>query len=125
MVAQIILCGQRIRLENIKKIINGAFSMEFKERLITLRKHLKASQRSFAEAMRISVYQYQKYEYGENLPTIDKLSNLLLTYSISADFLLGLSDDIESTSRHKCAFWCYELKMRGLEIVSVDETQSN
>lgn len=65
----------------------------FTERLKILRKNTKTSQKKLATIMEVSETQFQNYEYGKHLPTVDKLFRLCNFFEISADYLLGLSDD--------------------------------
>jgi len=67
----------------------------FTERLLIMRKNGKISQKQAASVMDVSETQYQNYEYGKHLPTIDKIEKLCRCFNISADWLLGLSDNPE------------------------------
>ena len=67
----------------------------FSERLKLVRKAHKASQKQLSEVIEVSETQYQNYEYGKHLPTIDKLEKLCTYFNVSADYLLGLSDNPE------------------------------
>ena len=69
--------------------------MKFNERLKELRKRQNASQKAFANIMDVARSQYQKYEYGQHMPTLDKISKLCRHLNISGDFLLGLSDEVK------------------------------
>jgi len=68
--------------------------MKFHERLINFRQIHHASQKLFAKIMGVAVSQYQNYEYGKHIPTVDKVSRLCKHYKVSSDYLLGLCDEI-------------------------------
>ena len=51
------------------------------------------SQKQAASFMDVSVTQFQNYEYGIHLPTIEKLEKLCRCLDVSSDYLLGLSDE--------------------------------
>ncbi len=67
--------------------------INFCERLKILRTQNKISQKKLSIVMEVSETQYQNYEYGKHLPTIDKVIKLCNYFNVSADYLLGLSDD--------------------------------
>ena len=68
---------------------------KFCERLKASRKNCNASQKQAAAVMEVSDTQFQNYEYGIHLPTIDKLEKFCRYYGVSADYLLGLSDEVK------------------------------
>ncbi len=53
----------------------------------------KYSQKQVAEGIGISETLYQKYEYGKTKPAYDVIIKLCNYFNVSADYLLGLSDD--------------------------------
>jgi len=63
------------------------------ERLIELRNKNNLLQKDVAAATDLSVVGYQRYEYGTRKPTSDVIVKLCNLFNISADYLLGLSDD--------------------------------
>jgi transcriptional regulator with XRE-family HTH domain len=65
----------------------------FSERLKEIRISTKLSQKKVAEITGISISVYQEYEYGTIEPTISRLEVLSRCFQISADWLLGISDD--------------------------------
>jgi len=75
---------------------------KFPQRLKELRLKNKLSQAKFAQLMGVSDTQYQRYEYGENEPTIGLLFVIGLYFEVSVDWLLGLTDDPER--KHKVEF---------------------
>ena len=65
----------------------------FSSRLKELRKNLNLTQKQVAEVMGVMEQAYQRYEYGKKEPSISKLEKLCRYYGVSADYLLGLSDE--------------------------------
>lgn len=71
------------------------------KRLKELREDRDLLQKQIAATLKITRQQYGLYENGErNLP-IDKLYLLAKFYNISADYLLGLTDDMHPYPRSK------------------------
>ena len=68
--------------------------MMFNERLSAFRRSFNMSQETFAEEMQVSISQYQRYEYGKQCPTIDKVIHLLERTGTTFDDLLGGSNHI-------------------------------
>ena len=67
--------------------------MKFAERLKKLREDLGISQRELARRAGISSAMISLYEAGKKSPTIDVLMKLAVVLEVSADYLLGLTDD--------------------------------
>jgi len=67
----------------------------FPERLKEIRKLKKVTQKQIADGIGASEAQYQKYEYGYNKPSYDVIIKLCQYFCVSADYLLGLSDNPE------------------------------
>jgi len=65
----------------------------FYERLKETRKTLNLTQKQVAEGIDISERLYQKYEYGNTKPNFEYIIKLCNYFNVSADYLLGLSDD--------------------------------
>ncbi len=63
------------------------------ERLLLLKKQHHALQKDLANAIGKSVREYQRYEYGEHEPTASTIIALAKFYGVSADYLLGLTDN--------------------------------
>ncbi len=63
------------------------------ERLIELRNKNNLLQKDVAQATDLSIVGYQRYEYGTRKPTSDIIIKLCNYFNVSADYLLGLSDD--------------------------------
>lgn len=62
------------------------------ERLLLLREKHHLRQEDVAKAIKIATYTYQRYEYGEREPLSSVLRRIAEFYHVSADYLLGLSD---------------------------------
>ena len=67
--------------------------MEIAEALKRFRRELKLNQREVAAALKIPYQSYQGYEYGRNIPSAKIIANLADIYNVSADYLLGRSDN--------------------------------
>lgn len=66
---------------------------KFPERLKTIRKVQKVTQKQIAEGISITEALYQKYEYGKTKPNYEVIIKLCNYFNVSADYLLGLSDN--------------------------------
>ena len=64
----------------------------FARRLKELRKSRKKTQREMAECLRIGLRAYQYYESAEHYPDVPGLIALADYFEVSADYLLGRSD---------------------------------
>ena len=62
------------------------------ERLLILRKEKKLRQSDIAQGVGINTFTYQRYEYGEREPQASVLKAIADFYDVSADYLLGRSD---------------------------------
>ena len=67
--------------------------MSFSEKLRDLRKQKGISQREIAVHLNISIMAYSYYERGQREPSIDMLKNICLFFDVSADYLIGLTDE--------------------------------
>ena len=65
----------------------------FGNRLLKSRNDRKILQKEIADFLGINVSTYQRYEYGTIKPNIDVIIKLANFFNVSADYLLGLSDD--------------------------------
>lgn len=63
------------------------------ERLRELREDRDLLQKEVAAELGIRYNVYQRYEYGERLIPIDKLTLLAELYNTSTDYILGLTND--------------------------------
>ena len=64
-------------------------------RLQELRKEKKLRQEDVAKAIGIATYTYQRYEYGKREPLASVLRDLADFHGVSADYLLGRTDERE------------------------------
>ena len=62
--------------------------MEFKEKLVILRKLKKLTQDDFAKAVGVSRQAVYKWESGQSYPEVAKLREIKLLFGISIDDLL-------------------------------------
>ena len=65
----------------------------FKERVKTCRKSINKTQKEVAEFLGITDRAYQHYESGARFPDFHGIIKLCNYFNVSADYLLGLSDD--------------------------------
>lgn len=63
------------------------------DRLLQLRKSMGYSQEELGEILDLSLNQVSKYELGQNKPGGDVIGRMASVLNVSADYLLGLSDD--------------------------------
>ncbi len=63
------------------------------QRMRELREDKDLMQKQVAAVLGIRCNVYQRYEYGERLLPIDKLSLLADFYNTSTDYILGRTDD--------------------------------
>ncbi len=67
--------------------------IDFPARLKEIRTQKCYSQKQVANGIGITDTLYQKYEYGKTKPAYDVIIKLCIYFDISADYLLGLSDN--------------------------------
>ena len=67
--------------------------LEFPSKIVNLRKIHKVTQKQIACSIMMSERGYQKLEAGDSTPTVDTIIKLCNYFNISADYLLGLSDE--------------------------------
>jgi len=65
----------------------------FHEKLKLLRSTSNISQKDLAKMLNVSDRAFRNYENGTSEPTYDNLIILCKKFNVSADYLLGLSDD--------------------------------
>lgn len=63
-------------------------TMDFPERLATLRKQQRLTQQQLADSIGVHVTQLRRYEAGTAQPTLDVLRKTAVALSVSADLLL-------------------------------------
>ena len=65
----------------------------FAERLKLLRKENRLTQKQVAERIRATERAVRRYEAGDIKPGFDAINSLADTFNVSADYLLGRSDN--------------------------------
>ena len=70
------------------------FSRElFGQRLLEIRKQNHETQPDLAQLLKVSKSRISEMETGKNTTTIEKFALICEHYKVSANYLLGLSDD--------------------------------
>lgn len=67
--------------------------MTFGESLKRFRVSLGLNQKEFADVFNMKPPLYQRYESGKTTPSVDFIYKITSKYGVSADYLLGLSDE--------------------------------
>lgn len=67
----------------------------FYERMRQTRKDSDKSQQDVADLLQITRQQYQLYESGKRYIPVDLLATFCKYFNVSADYILGLPDDLE------------------------------
>ena len=65
----------------------------FSERLKIIRKSIGHTQKQVADGIGVAESYYQIYEYGRTEPKASNIAKLCRYFNISADYLLGLTDE--------------------------------
>lgn len=73
--------------------------MEYFDRLKSLRIDRDLYQKDIAKVLGIDQQYYSKYEMGKNELPLRHLITLCKFYNVSADYILGLSDDLDYPKR--------------------------
>lgn len=74
-------------------IMNGTWSlMDFAERLYELRESANLKQVELAQQINLKSSAISKYEKGLTQPSVDTLIKLAEIFSVSIDYLIGVSD---------------------------------
>ena len=63
------------------------------DRLKELRLAMGLTQKQVAEKLELSTRAYSHYEQGDREPSLDLIKKLCRFFDVSADYLLGLSDN--------------------------------
>lgn len=67
--------------------------MEIHETLKRFRNQKNVSQNEICEVLKIKQQQYSTYETGKHLIKVDQIKKICEHYNVSADYLLGLTDE--------------------------------
>lgn len=73
--------------------------MHYTQRMKNLREDNDLKQEAVAIELNITRQQYQLYESGKRKLPIDKLMMLCKFYNISADYILGFSDEAKPITK--------------------------
>ena len=74
--------------------------MYYTQRLKDLRQDKDLKQEAIAMTLNITRQQYQLYESGKRKLPIDLLIDLCLFYNVSADYILGFTDNYTKLPKH-------------------------
>ena len=66
--------------------------MTLSESLKRFRKQFKVTQKQAAQGADVAERLYQKYEYGEVIPSVTAMLSLADKFNVSTDYLLGRTD---------------------------------
>lgn len=66
----------------------------FGYRIKEIRQEKKLNQREFAKLLNVTQGALCRWEIGENVPNLEVLFQIAKILDISADYLIGLTDDI-------------------------------
>ena len=66
---------------------------DFADKIIALRKKKGVTQKDLAISLSLSERGIQNLEYGKTTPTVETVIKLCRYYGVSADYLLGLTDE--------------------------------
>ena len=66
----------------------------FGSRLKAARLKANLTQQVVADELGLTLRTYQRYEAGTTEPTLNHLVSLCITLSVSADYLIGLADEV-------------------------------
>ena len=75
--------------------------MYYTNRLEWIRNCKNITQKQLADALNIKQQQYARYEKGINVMPITHLIEICKFLNISADYILGLNDEIKSFNTNK------------------------
>ena len=68
---------------------------DLSERFKAVRKEKRLTQKQVATGIGVAEQQYQKYEYGERVPSALVLIALADYFGVSIDYLVGRTDNLE------------------------------
>ena len=70
--------------------------MDFSERLYTLRKQKKLSQKELAQKLGVAQASINYWEKAQRTPSVDMVALIANFFNVSIDYLMGLDDKEES-----------------------------
>ena len=68
--------------------------MKFNDKLKEIRKSKGYTQKNIYDILRVSPNCYASWEQGRTQPDIESIRKLCIIFDVSADYLLGLEDDL-------------------------------
>ena len=71
--------------------------MDFSGRILAIRKDMRLSQEKFGERIGMSQRTVAAWESGERMPSLNVLSDLAASLSLSVDYLLGKDEQKENS----------------------------
>ena len=74
--------------------------MTLSERIIEIKNNRKLLQKDIAQAINVTVRQYQRYEKNQTQPTLSVLLALADYFDVSLEYLVGRSDNQELLAAH-------------------------
>lgn len=96
--------------------------MEFKKRLIELRKKKKLLQSDVALKIGVARATYGAYEQGNRQPDFDTLEKIATLYDVTTDYLLGRSD---STGQNPVTIAGQEVNLNNEELILFTELKKH
>ena len=99
------------------------------DRIKEVREQLGLTQDELAERVGAEVLQIWRWENNKNKPSADWIANLAEALSVSADYLLGLSDEpnpsnmavLSSKERAAITAWRKGAKLEAVKVIIADE----
>ena len=73
--------------------------MYYADRIKFVRDCKNITQKSVAAALKIKPQQYERYENGKNTMPVTYLAEICRYLNVSADYILGLTDDIKELKK--------------------------
>ena len=74
--------------------------MYYTERLVLAREKRNITQKELSDALKIKQQQYARYEKGINIMPVTYLPKICIILDISADYILGLIDEMKSYKKN-------------------------
>ena len=62
-------------------------------RLQNVRKYIGDTQQELAEKLNTTIYSVRTWEQGKNSPSIETVADICRLYNVTADYLLGITDN--------------------------------
>lgn len=99
------------------------------DRIKQVREQLGLTQDELAELVGAEALQIWRWENNKNKPSADWIANLAEALSVSADYLLGLSDEpnpsnmtvLSSKERAAIKYWRGGAKLEAVKVILADE----